>query len=97
MRKAIKAQVYINKKIKDESHGKAICNKIDKNIEGWPIDYRSYQSEFDNKSIMVFDIYIECDTYKDCDYFYKMMKQAIKDCSYESPHQVAKVKCEVIA
>lgn len=96
MKKVIKAQIYINKKIKDVEQGKRLCDKIDKEIEGWPIDYKSYQSEVDGKSIMVFDIYIESNTYKDCEYFYQMMRRAIKDCTYEAPHTSVKVKCERI-
>ena len=42
--KIIKAQLYINKKVNEEQ-GKRICNKIDKEIEGWPIDYNSYQGK----------------------------------------------------
>ena len=90
--KVIKAQLYINKKVNEES-GKHICNKIDKEIEGWPIDYNSYQG---NLNVMVFDIYIQANTFKDCEYFYQMMKRAIKDCSYESVHQIAKIKAEKI-
>lgn len=93
--KVIKAQVYVNKKV-DEAHGKYICNKIDKYIEGWPIDYSSYQSNLNNKEIMVFDIMINANTWKDCEYFYSMMKRAIKDNTYESPHQLAKIKAEKI-
>ena len=89
--KVIKAQLYINKKVNEEQ-GKLICNKIDKEIEGWPIDYSSYQAN----ELMVFDIYIQANTFKDCEYFYQMMKRAIKDCSYESVHQIAKIKAEKI-
>ena len=89
--KVIKAQLYINKKVNEEQ-GKHICNKIDKEIEGWPIDYSSYQAN----ELMVFDIYIQANTFKDCEYFYQMMKRAIKDCSYEAVHQAAKIKAEKI-
>ena len=89
--KIIKAQLYINKKVNEE-RGKRICNKIDKEIEGWPIDYSSYQAN----ELMVFDIYIQANTFKDCEYFYQMMKRAIKDCSYEAVHQIAKIKAEKI-
>lgn len=89
--KVIKAQLYINKKVNEE-RGKHICNKIDKEIEGWPIDYNSYQAN----EVMVFDIYIQANTFKDCEYFYQMMKRAIKDCSYEAVHQIAKIKAEKI-
>ena len=87
--KVIKAQLYINKKVNEE-RGKRICNKIDKEIEGWPIDYNSYQEN----EIMVFNVYIRANTFKDCEYFYQMMKRAIKDCSYEVVHQIAKIKAE---
>ena len=93
--KVIKAQLYINKKVNEEQ-GKHICNKIDKEIEGWPIDYNSYQGNLDNKEIMVFNVYIRANTFKDCEYFYQIMKRAIKDCSYEAVHQVAKIKAEEI-
>ena len=89
--KVIKAQLYINKKVNEEQ-GKHICNKIDKEIEGCPIDYSSYQAN----ELMVFDIYIQANTFKDCEYFYQMMKRAIKDCSYEAVHQIAKIKAEKI-
>ena len=89
--KVIKAQLYINKKVNEEQ-GKLICNKIDKEIEGWPIDYSSYQAN----ELMVFDIYIQANTFKDCEYFYQMMKRAIKDCSYEVVHQIVKIKAEKI-
>ena len=88
--KVIKAQLYINKKVNEE-RGKLICNKIDKEIEGWPIDYQVNLNE-----VMAFDIYIQANTFKDCEYFYQMMKRAIKDCSYEAVHQVAKIKAEKI-
>lgn len=88
--KVIKAQLYINKKVNEE-RGKQICNKIDKEIEGWPIDYQVNLNE-----LMVFDIYIQANTFKDCEYFYQMMKRAIKDCSYEAVHQITKIKAEKI-
>ena len=91
--KIIKAQLYINKKVNEE-RGKRICNKIDKEIEDWPINYNSYQANLNNKDVMVFDIYIQANTFKDCEYFYQMMKRAIKDCSYEVVHQIAKIKAE---
>ena len=90
--KVIKAQLYINKKVNEEKC-KLICNKIDKRIEGWPIDY---QANLNNKEVMIFDIYIQANTFKDCEYFYQMMKRAIKDCSYEVPRQIAKIKAEKI-
>ena len=93
--KVIKAQLYINKKVNEEQ-GKHICNKIDKEIECWPIDYSSYQANLNNKEVMVFDIYIQANNFKDCEYFYQMMKRAIKDCSYEAVHQIAKIKAEEI-
>ena len=93
--KIIKARLYINKKVNEEQ-GKHICNKIDKEIEGWPIEYSSYQGDLNNKEVMVFDIYIQANTFKDCEYFYQMMKRAIKDCSYEVVHQIAKIKAEKI-
>ena len=93
--KVIKAQLYINKKVNEEQC-KHICNKIDKEIEGWPIDYRSYQANLNNKEVMVFDIYIQANTFKDCEYFYQMMKRAIKDCSYEAVHPNVKIKGEEI-
>ena len=89
--KVIKAQLYINKKVNEEQ-GKHICNKIDKEIERWPIEYNSYQAN----ELMVFDIYIQANTFKDCEYFYQMMKRAIKDCSYEVVHQIVKIKAEKI-
>ena len=89
--KVIKAQLYINKKVNEE-RGKRICNKIDKEIEGWPIDYNAYQEN----ERMVFNVYIRANTFKDCEYFYQMMKRAIKDCSYEAVHQIAKIKAEKI-
>ena len=89
--KVIKAQLYINKKVNEE-RGKRICNKINKEIEGWPINYNSYQAN----ELMVFDIYIQANTFKDCEYFYQMMKRAIKDCSYEVVHQITKIKAEEI-
>ena len=91
--KVIKAQLYINKRVNEEQ-GKHICNKIDKEIEDWPINYNSYQANLNNKDVMVFDIYIQANTFKDCEYFYQMMKRAIKDCSYEVVHQIAKIKAE---
>ena len=45
---------------------------------------------------MLFDVYIRANTFKDCEYFYQMMKRAIKDCSYEAVHQVVKIKAEEI-
>ena len=87
--KIIKAQLYINKKVNEE-RGNRICKKIDKEIEGWPINYNSYQVN----EIMVFNVYIRANTFKDCEYFYKMMKRAIKDCSYEVVHQIVKIKAE---
>lgn len=90
--KVIKAQLYINKKVNEEQ-AKRICNKIDKEIEGWPIYYNSHQA---NLNIMVFDIYIQANTFKDCEYFYQMMKRAIKDCSYEAVHKNVKIKTEEI-
>ena len=93
--KVIKAQLYINKKVNEEQ-GKHICNKIEKEIEGCPIDYSSYKANLNNKEVMVFDIYIQANTFKDCEYFYQMMKRAIKDCSYEAVHQIAKIKAEKI-
>ena len=89
--KIIKAQLYINKKVNEE-RGNRICKKIDKEIEGWPINYNSYQG---NEG-MVFNVYIRANTFKDCEYFYKMMKRAIKDCSYEVVHQISKIKAEEI-
>ena len=89
--KIIKAQLYINKKVNEE-RGKRICNKIDKEIEDWPINYNSYQEN----ERMVFNVYIRANTFKDCEYFYKMMKRAIKDCSYEGVHQAVKIKAEEI-
>ena len=89
--KVIKAQVYINKKVNEE-RGKQICDEIDKEIEGWPIHYNSYQGN----ELMVFDIYIQANTFKDCEYFYQMMKRAIKDCSYEAVHQITKIRAEKI-
>ena len=89
--KVIKAQLYINKKVNEEQ-GKHICNKIDKEIECWPNDYSSYQAN----ELMVFDIYVQANTFKDCEYFYQMMKRAIKGCSYEVVHQIAKIKAEKI-
>lgn len=93
--KIIKAQLYINKKVNEEQ-GKQICNKIDKCIENTYIDYSCYFSDYNNKEVMVFDIYIQANTFKDCEYFYQMMKRAIKDCSYEAVHQIAKIKAEKI-
>ena len=89
--KIIKAQLYINKKVNEE-RAKRICNKIDKEIEGWPINYNSYQTN----ELMVFNVYIRANTFKDCEYFYQMMKRAIKDCSYEVVRQIAKIKAEEI-
>ena len=89
--KVIKAKLYINKKVNEE-RGKHICNEIDKRIKGCPINYNSYQAN----EVMVFDIYIQANTFKDCEYFYQMMKRAIKDCSYEVAHQIAKIKAEKI-
>ena len=89
--KVIKAQLYINKKVNEE-RAKHICNKIDKEIEGWPIDYNSYQA----KELMVFNVHIRANTFKDCEYFYQMMKRAIKDCSYEAVHPIDKIKTEEI-
>ena len=88
--KVIKAQLYIKKKVNEEK-GKQICNKIDKEIEGWPIDYQVNLNE-----VMVFNVHIQANTFKDCEYFYQMMKRAIKDCSYEVVHQIAKIKAEEI-
>ena len=87
--KVIKAQLYIKKKVNEEK-AKHICNEIDKRIKGLPINYSSYQAN----ELMVFDIYIQANTFKDCEYFYQMMKRAIKDCSYEVAHQIAKIKAE---
>ena len=87
--KVIKAQLYINKKVNEEKC-KLICNKIDKRIKGLPINYNSYQAN----EVMVFNVYIQANTFKDCEYFYQMMKRAIKDCSYEAVHQIAKIKAE---
>ena len=87
--KVIKAQLYINKKVNEEK-AKHICNKIDKRIEGWPINYSSYQAN----EVMVFNVYIQANTFKDCEYFYQIMKRAIKDCSHEVAHQIAKIKAE---
>ena len=89
--KVIKAQLYINKKVNEEQ-SKRICNKIDKEIEGWPIDYNSYQAN----ELMVFNVHIQANTFKDCEYFYQMMKRAIKDCTYEAIHQITKIKAEKI-
>lgn len=88
--KVIKAQLYINKKVNEEK-GKQICNKIDKEIEGWPIDYQVNLNE-----VMVFNVHIRANTFKDCEYFYQMMKRAIKDCSYEAVHPINKIKTEEI-
>lgn len=88
--KVIKAQLYINKKVNEEK-GKQICNKIDKEIEGWPIDYQVNLNER-----MVFNVHIQANTFKDCEYFYQMMKRAIKDCSYEAVHPIDKIKTEEI-
>ena len=66
--KIIKAQLYINKKVNEE-RGKRICNKIDKEIESWPINYNSYQGNLDNKEVMIFNVYITCtskSTFKFC-------------------------------
>ena len=93
--KVIKEKLYINKKVNEEK-GKLICNKIDKRIKGLPINYNSYPGDLNNKEVMVFDIYIQANTFKDCEYFYQMMKRAIKDCSYEVAHQIAKIKAEKI-
>lgn len=93
--KTIKAQLYVNKKV-DEDHGKIICNKIDKEIEGWPIDYTSYQANLNNKDVMVFDIYIQANTFTDCDIFFSYMKRAIREYTYEVPHQLVKIKAEKI-
>ena len=89
--KVIKAQLYINKKV-NEDQSKRICNKIDKEIETWPIDYNSYQAN----ELMVFNVHIRANTFKDCEYFYQMMKRAIKDCSYEAVHPIDKIKIEEI-
>ena len=89
--KVIKAKLYINKKVNEE-RVKHICNEIDKRIKGCPINYSSYQAN----EVMVFNVYIQANTFKDCEYFYQMMKRAIKDCSYEVPHQIAKIKAEKI-
>lgn len=93
--KIIKAQLYINKKVNEE-RVKHICNEIDKRIKGLPINYNSYPGDLNNKEVMVFDIYIQANTFKDCEYFYQMIKRAIKDCSYEVAHQIAKIKAEKI-
>lgn len=90
--KVIKAQLYINKKANEE-RVKHICNEIDKRIEGLPIKYNSYPGDL---NVMLFDIYIQANTFKDCEYFYQTMKRAIKDCSYEVAHQIAKIKTEKI-
>ena len=89
--KVIKAKLYINKKVNEE-RGKHICNEIDKRIKGLPINYNSYQEN----EVMLFNVYIQANTFKDCEYFYQMMKRAIKDCSYEVAHQIAKIKAEKI-
>ena len=89
--KVIKAQLYIKKKVNEEQANR-ICNKIDKEIEGWPIDYNSYQAN----ELMVFNVRIQANTFKDCEYFYQMMKRAIKDCSYEAVHPIDKIKAEEI-
>ena len=90
--KVIKAKLYINKKVNEEQ-GKRICNRIDKRIEGCPIKYNSYPGDL---NVMMFDIYIQANTFKDCEYFYQMMKRAIKDCSYEAVHKNVKIKTEEI-
>ena len=96
MKKVIKAQLYVNKKVNEEK-GKAICDEIDKYIEGWPIDYSSYQANYNDKEVMVFDIYIEAETFHDCDYYLSMLRRAIKQYTFESPHQIAKIKAEKIS
>lgn len=96
MMKAIKARLYINKQFKDEEQGKRMCDRIDKDIKNWPIDYACYEGEYNEKTVVVFDITIRSDTYKSCEIFYQYMRTAIKDYTYEVPRLVAKVKCEVI-
>ena len=61
--KVIKAQLYVNKKVNEEQ-AKRICNKIDKEI----VDYQTNER-------MVFNVYIRANTFKDCEYFYQMMKR----------------------
>lgn len=96
MMKAIKARLYINKQFKNEEQGKRICDRINKDIKNYPINYACYEAEFNEKTVVAFDVSIESDTYKACEMFYQYMKQAIKDCTYEVPKVVAKIKCEEI-
>ena len=93
MNKLIRARLYINRKFKDEEQGRRMCDRIDKEIKDWPIDYRCFENE---DGQIIFDINIESDTYKACEMFYQYMKQAIKDQSYAVPKVVAKIKYERI-
>ena len=93
--KVIKAQLYVNKKVSEEK-GRDICDKIDTYVKDYPIDYSSYQATLNDKEVMVFDIYIEGRTFHDCDIFYSYMRRAIKEYTFESPHQLAKIKAEKI-
>ena len=95
MMKAIKARLYINKQFKNEEQGKRMCDRIDKDIKDYPIDYACYEGEYNEKTV-VFDITIRSDSYKACEMFYQYMKTAIKDHSYAVPRVVAKIKCEEI-
>ena len=93
--KIIRAQVYINKKF-NEDRGKYICDKIDKCIENTSIDYLCYFSNYNNKEVMLFDIYTQGNTFNECESLYQRMKNIIKNNTQEIPHQLAKIKAEKI-
>ena len=96
MKKVIKARLYIKRTFKNEEQGKRICDRIDKDIKDYPIDYACYEAEFNEKTVVAFDITIRSDSYKACEMFYQYMKTAIKDHTYAVPRVVAKIKCEEI-
>ncbi len=95
MKKVIKAQLYIKKTYCDVD-GKYICDTIDSEIEGWPIDYQCGKAIYKDKEVTAFEVYIEANKRSDAETFYRYFKVTIKNITGKNVYQIIKINADKI-
>jgi hypothetical protein len=95
MKKIIRARLYLNTILEDQVI-KNLCDKMDLELEGWPILYDCYIAEYEGEEVIEFEVDVEGHTYKDCETFYSYFKRTIKDVFKVKVNPIIKVKAERI-
>lgn len=94
MKKVVKAQLWIPKM--NESFIKLNCKQLNELIDGWSIYYDCFIAEYGDEEVTCFEVCCEAKTFKQADSYYKLFKDAVKQCFDKKPKEIIKVKLERI-